>query len=72
MLAFHELLENEVEGEIINCENSDLLYKRIKYILNNKDYRLSLGLNAKQMMSKRYNWDSIALSTIKTYKSEFE
>ena len=72
LLAFHELLKNEVEGEIINCENSDLLYKRIKYILNNRDYRLSLGLKAKQMMAKRYNWDSIALSTFKTYKSEFE
>ena len=72
LLAFHELIENKVEGEIINCENTDLLYKRIKYMLNNKGYRLSLGLNAKQMMSKKYNWNSIALSTIKTYKSEFK
>jgi len=71
LLAFHELLENEVQGEIINCDNSDLLCRRIKYILNNKDYRLSLGINAKKMISKRYNWKSIANLTIKTYQNEF-
>jgi len=52
-------------------KDSDDLADKIQFALNNTSYCKEIGLKARRMVQKEYNWDNIVLRTESVYQSLF-
>ncbi|MCG7848456.1 MAG: glycosyltransferase family 4 protein, partial [ANME-2 cluster archaeon] len=58
-LSTFEILTKYKSGIITNSENSQDISKSILYLLENEKFREDLGINGRQLVETKYNWDVI-------------
>jgi glycosyltransferase involved in cell wall biosynthesis len=63
-----DFLENNETGLFCEPGNPKDIAKQLKKLIEDKNLRNKLILNAKEMVTKTYNWDRIGQKLIEVYK----
>ena len=64
----NELIINEVNGEIVEVKNTQDLFQSMKRVLDNKDYRVKLTNQARQLIVDKYEQQFVWSEILKEYK----
>ena len=56
-------------GFLVDPESTSQLAEKIQYLLINENERLRLGKNGKELLQKRFNWETVAKSYENLYQS---
>lgn len=62
------IITNLKNGLLIDPGDSEGLYKKIKFLIENRDIRINLGKNGRKSIEKKYSWEEIVKEYIKVYE----
>jgi len=55
-------------GLLINVNDSESLYEKIKFLIKNENVRMRLGKNGRKLVVEKYNWKMVAKGVKKIYQ----
>jgi glycosyltransferase involved in cell wall biosynthesis len=61
-----EIVNNEVNGIVIDQLNPEILAKEIIRLLSNPDLLKSMSIRARQTVNSKFNWETIAKNIVQT------
>ena len=64
---WREIIEKENCGVCVDPTNSDEIEKAIIYLIDNKDIAIQMGINGRQAVERKYNWNSQVRALVELY-----
>jgi len=62
------IITNLKNGLLVDLGDDKGLYKKIKYLIENRDIRINLGKNGRKLVEEKYSWKKVAKRVKKIYK----
>ena len=62
-----ELVLNNKNGWVVDCDDKESFSRKVKLLANNKDLRIKLGLNGRRMMKSKYSTNQVLEEKSRVY-----
>ena len=66
--GIYEMMEDKKTGFLIKENDHEDLIEKLNILFNDKNLRHKMGINGKQFVIKKFNWDIIAKKFIENIK----